>query len=78
VKAIRDYSDGQWVLFQWALIALVLVTGLLVGSTAMVVLALLAAVGGGYTTYLYIRQLQSGPRSASPASDADRHQGGPS
>jgi len=78
VKAIRDYSDGQWLLFQWAVIAVVLVTGLSFSSTAMVVLALLAAVGAAYTTYLYIRQLQSGSRSASPASDADRHQGGPS
>jgi len=77
VTPFRKYTDGQWILLLWGMIAFVLVVGLLFSSSVLIVLSLLAAAGGAYTTFLYIRQIQSGPRSGSPSSDADSHEGGP-
>jgi|tagenome__1003787_1003787.scaffolds.fasta_scaffold19570404_2 hypothetical protein len=75
MKPIRNYSDGQWLLLLWGLIVLFLLGGLFLGSTAVVVVAVLGGVGAGYTTYLYV-QNAAGPRSSSPASDADSNEGG--
>jgi hypothetical protein len=76
VKPFREYSDGHWLLLLWGMIVFVLLVGLFFSSAVIIVLSLLAGAGAGYTTYLYIQQLSGGPRSGSPASDADRHEGG--
>ncbi|MFX6250533.1 hypothetical protein ABTF88_21520, partial [Acinetobacter baumannii] len=72
---VRDYSEGEWLLLLWGAIAFVLIAGLFLGVIAMVVIALLAAAGAGYTPFLYVQQL--GPRPAGPTDpDSDRNEGG--
>jgi hypothetical protein len=55
MKPIRDYSDGQWLLLLWAFIVLFLIAGLAM-STLVLVVAIVAAIGAAYTTYLYARE----------------------
>jgi hypothetical protein len=55
MKPIRDYNDGQWLLLLWAFIVIFLIAGLAM-STPVLVVAILAAVGAAYTTYLYARE----------------------
>jgi hypothetical protein len=55
MKPIRDYSDGQWLLLLWAFIGIFLVTGLAISKLVLVV-AILAALGAAYTTFLYVRE----------------------
>ena len=90
MKPIRDYNDGQWLLLLWAFIVVFLVTGFAI-STPVLVVAILAALGAGYTTYLYVRE-QIGQRPSRPLaseapgsetessraepSDADTNEGG--
>jgi hypothetical protein len=65
------------VLVLWGAIAFVLLVGLFLRATPLIVVALLGAVGAAFTTYLYLRESPpGGPRSGSPASDADSHKGG--
>ena len=84
MKPIRQYSDGQWLLLLWAFIVVFLVTGAFISKPVLVV-AILAAAGAAYTTFLYVRENTGGSsarnRSASDpapgqAPDADPHEGG--
>ena len=55
MKPIRNYNDGQWLLLLWAFIILFLITGLAISNLVLVV-AILAAIAAGYTTFLYVRE----------------------
>ncbi len=55
MKPIRNYSDGEWLLLLWAFVLLFLAAGLFLGSTAVTIVAVLGALGAGYTTFIYLR-----------------------
>ena len=76
MKPIRNYSEGEWLLLLWGAIAFVLIAGLFLGVVAMIVIALLAAAGAGYTTFLYVQQLGSRSTGTTPDYDSDRNEGG--
>ncbi|HSP39769.1 MAG TPA: hypothetical protein VLR26_18670 [Frankiaceae bacterium] len=83
MKPIRDYSDGQWLLLLWAFIVVFLVAGVAI-STPVLIVAILAALGAGYTTYLYVReqiaQRSDGtlPSEGTPPSDGSTADADPS
>jgi hypothetical protein len=75
MKPIRDYNDGQWLLLLWAFIVVFLVTGFAI-STPVLLVAILAALGAAYTTYLYVRE-QIGARSRGTTLPPDSAGAGP-
>jgi hypothetical protein len=69
MKPIRDYSEGQWLLLMWGFVVFFLVTGLFLGSKAVVAVSILGGAGAGYTTFLYVQQ------HTSPRPNGDTHEG---
>jgi hypothetical protein len=74
MKPIRNYSDGQWLLLLWGFVLMFLLVGIFI-STLVLVIAVLGALGAGYTTYLYLRannfSLPFLPASRSRAAEHD-------